>query len=108
MDWFPRIFSVFGTTTGVVVPGGLGGEGQVQKYSKPPSSSTRMDVAYRSLPQCDKGAVLSAGELVDPLHIALAPIEDRLTGPVEQVIESHFAQNGPDGFHILLFIARLV
>jgi hypothetical protein len=50
----------------------------------------------------DKDVVLSAGKLVDSLYIALAPIENPLTGPVVQVIEGQFAQNGVDGFHFLL------
>jgi len=48
---------------------------------------------------CDKGIFLGPGELVDPFHIALAPIEDRLAGPVLQVIKVQLAQNSVDGFH---------
>ena len=49
----------------------------------------------------DKGVLMSTGELIDPLHIALAPIEHRPARPLMQVIEGQFLQNGADGFHYL-------
>ena len=51
---------------------------------------------------CGKGVVLNAGERVDPLHVALAPIEYCFSGPVMEIIESQFLQDGVDGLHLLL------
>ncbi len=40
-------------------------------------------------------------EVVDPLHIALSPIDNRPAGPVAHVLEGQFAQNGVDVFHLV-------
>jgi hypothetical protein len=40
----------------------------------------------------------------DTLHIRFSPTENGFSGPVVQIIEGHFAQNGINGFHFQLLI----